>query len=279
MRRNWLLLSFYRFPRYLLLLVLAAIFVGPFLWLLSTALKPEGSNIFVYPPQIIPHPITLENFSKALGQFPFLRYALNTLVISVSSVALNLILCSLAAYPFARMRFPGKDIAFYAVLSTMMIPFHTIMIALYRVIIQLHINSSYAGVILPFSVTGFGVFLLRQAFRGIPQELEDAARIDGCGDFRIFIQIMLPLIQPALGTLALYTFVVSWNDFLWPFIVLQNRNQWTLQQGLASLNGDFGVNWTLLSAATVLSMVPIVIVFLVLQRYFLEDYVAGSLKG
>ena len=279
MRHHWFLASFYKLLLYIVLLVLAGVFIGPFLFLLSNSLKPEGSNIFVYPPKIIPNPLTFENYVTSFIEFPFLRYALNSVIITISIVAFNLILCSLVAYPLARIRFRGNKFVFYAILSTMMIPFHSIMIALFITIVKLHLLGTYLGVILPFAISGFGVFMLRQAFLGIPDELEDAARIDGCDDFRIYYQIMLPLVQPALGTLALYTFVISWNEFLWPTIILKESTMWTLQQGLASLNGMFGINWTLLSAATVLSMVPIIIVFLFLQRFFLEDYAAGAIKG
>ena len=265
---------------YLLMIALTAFFLGPFLWLVSTSLKPRGANIFVYPPQLIPKPATLKNYLFALSprQFPFLRYTANTFLITGVTVVCNLFLSSLAGYPMARMHFFGKNAIFYAILSTMIIPFHTIMISLFIVCLKLGINDSYAGAILPFTVSAFGIFLMRQAFRGVPEELADAARMDGCSHWGIFIHIMLPLAKPALGALALFTFVARWNSFLWPLIILTNEARWTLQQGIATLSGFFGTDWATMTSAMVLSMIPVLVLFLSLQRFFLEQY-AGALKG
>jgi putative chitobiose transport system permease protein len=176
------------------------------------------------------------------------------------------------------MNFFGKNVIFYAILSTMIIPFHTIMITLFIVCLKLGLDDSYAGAILPFTVNAFGIFLMRQAFRGVPGELVDAALIDGCSQWGVFVRIMLPLVKPALGALALFTFVARWNSFLWPVIILKSEAKWTLQQGIASLSGFFGTDWARMTSAMVLSMIPILLLFLFLQRFFLEQY-AGALKG
>jgi putative chitobiose transport system permease protein len=269
-----------QFLRHLPLLALAVVFVFPLFWLLATALKPKGSNIFVYPPQLIPRPATLENFIYATKAFPFLRFALNSLIISGMAVVINIVLCAMAAYPLARLDFPGKNAIFYAVLSTMIVPFHALMIGLYILCLRLKLANTYFGAILPYIVTAFGVFLMRQAFASIPSELEDAARIDGASDAQIFLKVMLPLVQPAMGTVALFTFVSVWNALLWPVIILsRDKSHWTLQQGLATLSSTFGTDWFTLSAASVLALVPIVVIFLFLQRFFLEEHLAGALKG
>jgi len=264
---------------YLVMLTIAAIFIFPFLWLVSTALKPRGGDIFAFPPQLIPRPPTLENFRLLFDTFPYLHYALNSSIVAVGTVALNLVLCSLAAYPLACMDFPGKDVIFYAILATMIIPFHAILIALFMICVSLNLVNSYLGAILPFTVTAYGVFLLRQAFKGIPHELLDAARIDGCGHLGIYFRIMLPLVKPALGAQALFTFVARWNSFLWPVVILQKEQYWTLQQGLAGMFHMFGYDWSKITAATVMVMLPIFLVFVALQRMFLEHYVTSGLKG
>jgi len=265
---------------YLAMVSLAILFLGPFVWLLSTSLKPRGANIFVYPPELVPNPATLNGYLFTLSprQFAFLRYTANTSLVTLIAVVSNLILSSLAAYPLARMNFVGKNAIFYSILSTMIIPFHSIMVALFIVCLKLGINDSYAGAILPFSVNAFGIFLMRQNFGGVPVELADAARVDGCSHWGIFTRIMLPLAKPALGALALFTFVARWNSFLWPVIILRDERKWMLQQGIASLSGPFGTDWPTMSSAMVLSMLPILALFLFLQRFFLEQY-AGALKG
>lgn len=269
---------------YLTLILLAIISIGPFLWLVSTALKSQGENIFQYPPQIIPQFPTLANFTGVWKSIPFLKYIFNSFVVVGFTVVLNLILSSLAAYPLARMNFKGKTIAFYAVLATIMIPFQVIMIPVYLMILRLNLvdtNSDiagYAGLILPFAVNAFGIFLMRQAFLAIPKELEEAAVIDGCNAFDIWLKILMPLVKPALATLAVFTFAGAWSEFLWPSIVLSKQEMYTLPVGLNHLQGVFSANWRYIAAGAVISMIPILIFFISLQRYFISGATQGAVK-
>jgi putative chitobiose transport system permease protein len=263
---------------YSLLFVGLAIYAGPFLWLLSTSLKNGNARIYGFPPEFIPRPVIFTNYTDALQLFPFLRYAFNTIVISGGIVILQLILCSLAAYPLAKMNFRGKSIIFYAILATMIVPFHSIMIPLFLVCVKLGLTNTYAGLILPFGVDAFGVFLLRQAFHGIPGALIDAAKIDGASEWTIYTKIAIPLSKPALATVAILTFTTQWNEFLWPLIVLSNTDLYTLQLGVLAAMAPYGADWPHLAAACMLTVFPVIVFFLLLQRYFTSGSMAGALK-
>ena len=261
------------------LLGIASLLLAPFAWLLSTALKAESADLFAFPPQWIPDPIVWSNFAKAWDILPFIRYLYNTFYIAIATVLINVFLSSMTGFALARMHFRGRQFILYAVLATTMVPFQVLLIPLFIVTLKLGLVDSYAGVILPVAVNAFGIFLLRQAFSTTPKDLEDAARIDGCSDWHIFSRIMIPLVKPALATLAAFTFVSQWNDFIWPLIVLKNRDLYTLQLGLASLQGVFGVNWRYISAASIIALVPTVLFFLFTQRFFTKGMTAGAVKG
>ena len=263
---------------YALLSSVGIVLLLPFAWLLSTALKAESADLFAYPPQWIPDPIVWGNFVKAWNILPFWRYIFNTFYIAIATVLLNLFFCSLTGYALARMHFRGRQAIFYCVLATTMVPFQVLLIPLFIVTLKLGLVDSYAGVILPLAVNAFGIFLLRQAFSTIPKDIEDAARIDGCREFTIYSRVMLPLIKPALATQAAFTFVAQWNDFLWPLVVLKSRELYTLQLGLASLQGVFGVNWRYISAASIIALVPTVLFFLFTQRFFTQGLTSGAVK-
>lgn len=261
------------------LLALAALTVGPFLWLLITALKGGGENIFAYPPRLWPTAPTLDNFRQVWEAVPFGRYFLNSVLVAVAAVVLNLVLASLAAFPLARMRFRGRDALFVTILATMMIPLPVILIPLFVLAQHLGLLNSYAGLILPTAVSAFGIFLMRQAFLAIPREIEEAAVIDGANPWQVFWQVMLPLTKPSLATLAIFVFVGSWGDFLWPLIVLKDPDLYTLPVGISYLAGTFSANWRLIAAGSVLSIIPIVLVFVGLQRFFIGGQTAGAVKG
>lgn len=261
------------------LLGIAGLLLAPFAWLLSTALKAESADLFAFPPQWIPDPIVWSNFAKAWDILPFVRYLYNTFYIAIATVAINVLLSSMTGFALARMHFRGRQFILYAVLATTMVPFQVLLIPLFIVTLKLGLVDSHAGVILPVAVNAFGIFLLRQAFSTIPKDLEEAARIDGCSDWHIFSRIMIPLVKPAIATLAAFTFVSQWNDFIWPLIVLKNRDLYTLQLGLASLQGVFGVNWRYISAASIIALVPTVLFFLFTQRFFTKGMTAGAVKG
>jgi putative chitobiose transport system permease protein len=264
---------------YLLLFIVMCLMVGPFLWLLSTALKSGHENIFAYPPSLIPQDITLSNFAKVMDTFPFWRYLFNSTFVAVITVILNILLCSLAAYPLARMKFRGKNLVFLLIISTMMVPFQLVMIPIYILSLELGLQNTYAGVILPHATTAFGIFLMRQAFLTVPYELEESARMDGCNSFQIWWRIIMPLVRPSVVTLAIFTFVMSWSDFLWPLIILNDESMYTLPLGVNALAGNFSANWRLIAAGSVLSVLPIIIFFILMQRHFIDGAMKGAVKG
>ncbi|MGE5656809.1 MAG: carbohydrate ABC transporter permease [Actinomycetota bacterium] len=249
----------------------------PLLWLLSTALKSPSENIFQF--SLIPAQPTLQNFITVWQTNPFGRYLFNSTLIAVLTVTLNLLFCSLAAYPLARLDFRGRDLIFTGIVATIMIPFQIVMIPLYVLTVQLGLKNSYLGVILPGIASAFGIFLLRQAFMGVPKELEEAARIDGCSELGIWWHIMLPSIRPALVTLAIFVFIGSWSDFLWPLLVLDRPESYTLPLGVANLAGTFSLDWRLIAAGSIISIAPVLLCFLLLQRYIVPTDAASGIKS
>lgn len=269
-----------------LTLILISLFcLLPFLWLTSTAMKGASENIFQYPPVLIPKFPTFNNFYEVLKLVPIIKYAINSFIVAAFTVILNLIFSSLAAYPLARMNFKGKNAAFFLILLTLMIPFQAIMLPLYIIILKMNLIDSisdfngYLGMILPFCVNAFGIFLLRQAFLTIPKELEESAFIDGCNSFQIFTKILLPLIKPSLSVLAIFTFVGSWGEFLWPSIILTKQTLFTLPVGINELQGAFSANYRLIAAGSIVSIIPILIFFISLQKYFIKGENEGAVKG
>lgn len=259
--------------------IIAIIMLFPLLWLISTALKSQTENIFQFPPQLLPSQPTLENFVRVWQTNPFGKYLFNSTLIAVLTVGLNLVFCALAAYPLARLDFRGRDWIFTAIISTIMIPFQIVMIPLYILTVQLGIRNSYIGIIFPGIASAFGIFLLRQAFTGVPKEMEEAARIDGCSELGLWWFIMLPAIRPALVTLAIFVFIGSWSDFLWPLIVIDKPDLYTLPLGVATLAGTFSLDWRIIAAGSVISIAPVLLVFLVLQRYIVPTEAGSGVKG
>ncbi len=268
-----------RFLLYGVLSLIAIAMLIPLLWLLSTALKSPSENIFQFPPQLIPQQPTLQNFVRVWQSQPFGQYFINSIFISVLTVGLNLTFCSLAAYPLARLNFVGKDWIFAAIIATIMIPFQIVMIPLYVLTVQLGLKNSYLGVILPAIASAFGIFLLRQAFMTVPKELEEAARIDGCSELGIWWHVMLPSVRPALVTLTIFVFIGAWSDFLWPLIVLDDPQYYTLPLGVSKLAGTFSLDWRLVAAGSIISIAPILVFFLFLQRYIVPSEVGSGVKG
>ena len=270
---------------HIILIFICILSLVPFLWLLSTALKGRSENIFAYPPIFIPKDFTLENFKEVLRLVPIIKYVINSFIVAASTVVLNVILSALAAYPLARMEFKGKKIAFFAILATIMVPFQTIMLPVYIITLKLHLIDSYStfsgylGMIMPFAVNAFGIFLLRQAFLTIPKEIEESAVIDGCNSFQIFFKLLLPMIKPSVALLAIFTFIGSWGEFLWPSIVLTNEKLFTLPVGINNLSSAFSADYRLVAAGSIVSIIPIIIFFLALQKYFISGSTEGAVKG
>jgi putative chitobiose transport system permease protein len=269
----------HQFATYGLLGVIALATLFPLFWLISTALKSPTENIFQSPPQLLPSQPTLNNFVTVWQTNPFGQYLFNSTLVAVLTVGLNLVFCALAAYPLARLSFPGRDWIFIAIVSTIMIPFQIVMIPLYILTVQLGLRNSYLGIIFPGLASAFGIFLLRQAFMSVPKELEEAARMDGCSELGIWWHIMIPAIRPALVTLAIFVFIGSWSDFLWPLIVIQDENLYTLPLGVAKLAGTFSLDWRLVAAGSVISIAPVLILFLFLQRYIVPTETGSGVKG
>lgn len=265
---------------YLLLVAIALGMLLPLIWLVSTAFKAPTEDIFQFPPRFIPESPTLSNFVKVWQTNPFGRYLWNSTLVAVLTVTLNLLFCSLAAYPLARLQFRGREAIFTLVVATILIPFQIVMIPLYILTVQLGLRNTYLGVVFPAIASAFGIFLLRQAFQGVPKELEEAARMDGCSDVGIWWHIMLPSVRPALVTLAIFVFIGSWSDFLWPLIVLDQPDQYTLPLGVAKLAGSLsGDDWRLIAAGSVISIAPILLLFIVAQRYIVPTDTGSGVKG
>lgn len=265
--------------RYVLLGAIAFGMLFPLLWLVSTSFKSPTEDIFQFPPQLLPSQPTFQNFLTVWQTNPFGQYLWNSTIVAVLTVSLNLLFCSLAAYPLARLDFRGRDVIFTLVVSTIMIPFQIVMIPLYILTVQLGLRNTYLGIIFPSLASAFGIFLLRQAFQGVPKELEEAARMDGCSELGLWWNIMLPAVRPALVTLAIFVFIGSWSDFLWPLIVLDRPEYYTLPLGVATLAGTFSLDWRLIAAGSVISIAPVILFFLFMQRYIVPTDTSSGVKG
>lgn len=263
---------------YITLFLVAALTAAPFVWLVLTALK-GSEDVFAFPPEIIPDALHFSNFVETWQMVPFGAYVINSVIVAVGMVAMNVLLASLAAYPLARMEFRGKSLLFLLILSTMMVPEQVIMIPLYEVTMHLGLLNTLAGVILPFGVNAFGIFLMRQFYMAIPRELEDAAIVDGCSPFRVWWSILLPLSMPAIATLTVFTFVAAWSHFLWPLVILQEAEKYTLPVGLAYLMGTFSSNFKYVAAGAVISILPVLAVYWYMQKYFIRGLLSGGVKG
>ncbi len=274
-----------KFTSHAILIFISLLSIFPFIWLISTSLKGAGENIFAYPPTIIPSDFTWDNYIGVWKKVDFMAYFWNSMIVAGATVILNLVLSSLAAYPLARMNFAGKKITFFAILATIMIPFQAIMLPVYLITIKLNMMDTvnnfmgYLGLVMPFAVSAFGIFLMRQAFMTIPKEMEEAAIVDGCNVFQVFWKVIIPMVKPSLAVLAIFTFIGSWGEFLWPSIVLTKESMYTLPVGVNNLQGLFSSNWRFIAAGSILSTVPILIFFLAMQKYFISGENEGAVKG
>lgn len=263
---------------YTLLVVVALFTTGPFLWMLSTALKSSGS-VFTYPPQLVPWPITFANFIEIWRIVPIARWTVNSVIIAVAGTGLQMLINSMAGYALARFKLPGAKLILFVLLIMYMLPTTTNFLINFLTIRRLNLTNNLIAVFLPSLATIFGIFLMRQAFLSIPQELEDAARIDGAGEWRIFTRVMLPLVGPPLATMGIFSFVGLWNEFFWPLIVLTDSAKYPLALGVRYLDSQFVSNTRYVMAGGLITMLPILIVFIVAQRYFMSGATAGAVKG
>lgn len=256
----------------------AAAMVIPFLWMLSTSLKTE-MQAYVFPPVWIPSPVAWANYPDTWNALPFSRFFLNSGLVALVVTAGQLLTCSLGAFAFARLRFPAREQLFVLYLATLMIPFQVIMIPLFVLVSRLQWIDSYWGLTVPLIFSPYGTFLLRQFFKTIPLELEDASKIDGCTYWRIYWNVMMPLSKPALATLGIFVFMWSWNNFLWPLLIVNSLEMKTLPLGLAYFLGQYTIYWNLLMVGATISLLPVLIVFFFAQRFFIEGITLTGLKG
>lgn len=261
-----------------LMISIGLFMIGPLLWMVSTSLK-SPLQVFDFIPRWIPDPVVWSNYSEAFAAAPFLTYFWNSAKVSTVSMVGQLLFASMAAYAFARLQFPFKNQVFALLLSTMMIPYTVRVIPLYAIFRELRWIDTHLPLIIPPMSDVFGVFLLRQFFMTIPYELEEAARLDGCSSFKIYHKIMLPLAKPALAALGLFTFMGSWNAFLPPLIFINSNLKQTLTVGLTIFQGEFTVQWHLLMAGAVTAILPVLIVYMFAQRYFIQGITLTGLKG
>jgi len=251
--------------------------IVPFYWSVGTSLKLERF-VFASPPQWWPDPVSTQSFVNILTRIPFLRYFTNSVFVSVVVTLGHVFFDTLAAYAFAKLKFPGRDKIFFIFLLVLMVPSQVNLIPVYRIMATLHWTDTYLALIIPNLTSIFGIFLMRQFLMSIPNELLDAARIDGCSEFGVFRRVALPLALPGIATLIIFTFMGVWNDFLWPRIVLNSEKLFTLPVGLAQLQMKNTSNEAQIMAGTVLTALPMILVFLFMQRQFIEGMTAGALK-
>jgi multiple sugar transport system permease protein len=272
--------QFGRLFLHVFLIILSISCLLPLIWMLSTSFK-EQFQVFTYPPEWLPYPWTLKGYQRLFSMSPIGNWLFNSALVAVTITLSQLIFSSLAAYAFARVRFPGRDAIFMGYLATMMIPGQVTLIPSYILIKYLGWIDTYFALTVPFLFgSAFGTFLLRQFFQTIPTELEDAARIDGAGYFNTYFRIILPLAKPALATLGVFVFLHFWNDFLWPLIVINSNELRTLPVGLAIVSRSmFGTDWPALMGGAVISLLPILLIFFFAQRYFVQGITLTGLKG
>ena len=265
-------------PFTILLLLLVFFTIFPFLWMISTSLKYDA-QVFTNPIQWIPNPVNWNNYLRVWQDIPFLTYYKNTAIVSVCGTALQVLCCSLAAYAFAKLRFFGKNALFLVFLATMMVPWHTIMIPQYILMGQFHMTDRLVTLILMQAFSAFGIFLMRQFFMGLPNELREAGKIDGAGEFRIFWQIMLPQATPGIATLTIFTFIGQWNDYISPLIYLNSPELYTLQLGLKMFARHYTMQYALTMAGTLCAMVPIFLVYLIFEKQITQGIAFTGMKG
>ncbi|SLL18246.1 sugar ABC transporter [Mycobacteroides abscessus subsp. abscessus] len=266
-----------RVSKHLLLIIGAFIMIVPFLWMITTSLKSYGESMQV-PPTIIPKEWHFENYSNVFDSVNFLKYYINTIILTLGRTIGQLILCSLAAFAFARLNFPGKNFLFILMLSVLMVPAQVILIPNYATLTQLGWIDTFFALIVPGVFSAYGTFLLRQFFMGIPKELDEAAKIDGCSYFGIYWRIILPNSTPALTALGIFTILAAWNDFLWPLVMTSSDSMRVLSVGISTFSGQYSTDYPLLMAGAVLSTIPMLLMFIFLQKHLLAGIALGGVR-
>jgi putative chitobiose transport system permease protein len=264
---------------YAVLLSISVVTILPFVWMLLTSLKGPEDPIFSVPPQLIPGHPTLANYGNVLDTLPVLAFFRNSIVVSVAVTILGVLVTALAAYPLAKMRFRGRDAIFYLLLGTLIVPVQLTYIPSFVLAVNVfHYDDTLLALIFPNLASAFNIFLMRQAFKAVPNDLIEAARIDGAREIRIWWSVLLPIVRPSLAAVAIFTFVTSWNDFLWPSLMLNTREGMTLPVGLAALQGLFSSDFRSIAAGVTMTIIPILAFFVAFQRQFVKG-LAGAVKG
>ena len=265
-------------PWHLLLMPIALVFALPLVQMILTSLMND-KEINAFPPKLIPSSLTLAGYVGFFGDSLAPRWLLNTVIVATISVASHLVLCSMAGYGYARLRFRGRTLGFFAIVGTIMIPTQVLMIPTYVMFSRLGLVDTLAAAWVPWLTSAFGIFLMRQFFLSLPKELEEAGTIDGCTTFGVFWRIVLPLAKPALATLAIFTLLNSWNDLVWPLIAINNQDNFTIQVGLTTFQGTRRTQWSLLMAGNVVATMPLIIAFIVAQKQFVKTMTFSGIKG
>jgi len=262
-----------------LLAFVLLLLVGPFLWQLLTSLKGPGESIYTYPPQPLPQDPTLVNYGRVAETIPVFRYIANSLVVAVVSMVTNCLFGAMAGYALARFRFGGRKLATFAFVATIIIPFEVILVSVFLTARSLGLVDTLAGVVLPTAVTGLSILVMRTAFLALPREVEEAAVIDGAGDWQRFWRIGLPSVRGSVAVVAIFSFVFAWDDFLWPLVVLKSPDMFTLTVGIQYLSGTFTSDQRVVAAGTMVAVVPLLLLFFLLQRWFFRGIGEGAVKG
>ncbi|MGJ6962520.1 carbohydrate ABC transporter permease [Streptosporangium sp. G11] len=270
MKRPWL--------AHLILAPTALVFVAPLLWMTLTAFMPD-TEINRYPPTLWPSEFSLAGFTRIFTEDDYPRWLLNTVVVAAVAVVGHVVLCSLAGYGFARLKFPGRAVGFTMVMATIMIPAQVLMIPTFMMFRNLGLIDTLGAAFVPWLASAFGVFLMRQFFLSLPRELEEAARIDGCSQLGVFFRIVLPLARPALAALVVFTLLGAWNDLIWPLISISSEDNYTLQMGLSTFAGARHTEWSALMAGNLVAVFPLVAAFVLAQRHFIATMSFSGLKG
>jgi multiple sugar transport system permease protein len=252
--------------------------LAPFFWMITTSIKTKA-GMFAMPPQWLPKDPTLSHYKELFEKVSFFRYFINSTIVAVTVTFLGLFLNSLAGYAFAKFRFPGRDKIFLVLIIALMVPSQVTMMPVFLILRNMGLINSYFGLIITGTVSVYSIFLMRQFVQSIPNDIIESARIDGCSEFGIYWNVILPLCKPVLATLGIFTFMASWNSFLWPLIVMIREEMYTLPVALANLNGQHATDYGLLMAGAVIVVIPVIIVFLFAQKYIIEGISTTGLKG
>ena len=263
---------------YVLLAIGIIIALLPFYWMFTSSFKTSG-DIWIYPPELIPKSPTLVNYINLVTDSLFPRHFVNSTIVAICYTALSLFFASLGGFAFAKYSFPGRDVLFVALLGTMMIPTEVTLVPLFIIMSRIGWVDSYASLIIPFSANAFGIFMMRQNMSNVPSELLDAGRIDGCTEFQLFHRLAIPVVKPGLSALAILNFLNSWNDFLWPLIILQDKKMFTVPLSIALMKGLDFADYGLIMAASSLATLPVMIVFWFMSDHFIAGALSGAIKG